>query len=234
MVRFVAGAEALENPHGLGNRRLVDRDLLQAPGERAVLLDVLEFLVRRRSDHPELARGEDRLDERREVHRAAGRGAGADRRVDLVDEQDRHRPLGQRVDDGLEPLLEVAAEPRAGQERTGVERKDLRPFEQIGDVLAEEPRREPFGERRLADAGIPDEHGIVLPPPAQDLHRALQFVGTADQRIELAGARAVGQVQRVRGEGIARGGGSTVTLARLRVARLAVRGPARRLPAGPC
>ena len=60
-----------------------------------------------------------------EIHRAAGGRAGADRRVDLVDEEDRHRPLGQRRDDRLEALLEVAAEARAGEQRRRVEREDL-------------------------------------------------------------------------------------------------------------
>ena len=125
-----------------------------------------------------------------EIHRAARRRAGADGRVDLVDEEDRHRPLRERADDRLEALLEVAAEARAREERAGVEREDLRALQQVRDVLAEQPRREPFGQRRLADAGVADEDRVVLPPAAQDLHRALQLVGAADQRIELAGLRA--------------------------------------------
>ena len=35
--------------------------------------------------------------------------------------------------------------------------------------------RESFGHRRLADAGVADEHRIVLAAPAEDLDRALQF-----------------------------------------------------------
>ena len=41
----------------------------------------------------QLAGRQDRLDQRREIHRAAGGGAGADGGVDFVDEEDRHRPL---------------------------------------------------------------------------------------------------------------------------------------------
>ena len=65
--------------------------------------------------------------------------------------------------------------------------KTSAPFEQLGHVVLQQPRREPFGERGLADAGVADEDRIVLAPPAEDLHRALQLVGAADQRIELAG-----------------------------------------------
>src|SRR6476659_7288931 len=39
MVRFVPGAETGQDPHGLVDARLVDRDLLQAPRERPVLFD---------------------------------------------------------------------------------------------------------------------------------------------------------------------------------------------------
>ena len=84
--------------------------------------------------------GQDRLDQRREVHRAAGGGAGADGRVHLVDEEDRLRPLGERVDDRLEALLEVAAEARAGEQRGGVEREDLRALQHFGDVVLQQPR----------------------------------------------------------------------------------------------
>ena len=89
---LVAAAQAGENPDGLLDRRLVDRDLLQPPRERAILLDVLELLERRRADDAQVAGGQHRLDQRREIHRAAGDGAGADRRVDFVDEENRLRP----------------------------------------------------------------------------------------------------------------------------------------------
>ena len=86
---FVAAAQARENPPGLLDRRLVDGDLLQPPGERAILFDLLELLERRRADDAQIAGRENRLEHRREIHRAAGDGAGADRRVNLVDEENR-------------------------------------------------------------------------------------------------------------------------------------------------
>jgi hypothetical protein len=55
VVVLVAAAQPLEDPHGLVDRRLVDRDLLQPPRQRAVLLDVLELLEGRRADDAELA-----------------------------------------------------------------------------------------------------------------------------------------------------------------------------------
>ena len=75
---------------------LLDDDLLQPARQRPVALDVLELLERRRTDDTEVAGSEHRLDQRGEIERAARRGAGADRRVDLVDEENRIRPLGER------------------------------------------------------------------------------------------------------------------------------------------
>ncbi len=194
----------------------------------AILLDVLELFVRRRADHAQLTGGQDRLDQRRQVHRAAGGGAGADGGVNLVDEEDGHRPLRERMDDGLEALLEVAAEARAREQRAGVEREHLGAFEQIRNVVSEQPRRQPLGERRLADAGVADEHRVVLAPAAEDLHGPLQLVGAPDQRIELARLGARGQVGGVGGQRIARGGAAAVADAGLRVRRLTTLGPGRR------
>ena len=186
VVFLVARAQAGQDSHGLLDRRLVDGDLLQPPRQRAVLLDVLELLERRRSDDAEVAGRQDRLDHRRQIHRAAGRRAGADGRVDLVDEQDRARPRGERPDDGLEALLEVAAEARAGEQRARVEREHLGAFEHLGDVVLQQPRGQALGHRGLADAGFADEHRVVLAPAAEHFDRALQLVGAADQRIEQA------------------------------------------------
>src|SRR5262249_28827797 len=149
-------------------------------------------------------------DERREIHRPARRRAGADGGVDFVDEEDRHLAFGERGDDRLEPLLEIAAEARAREQRRRVERKDFRALEYFGDVLLQQPDGESLGKRRLADAGVADEDRIVLAPAAEDLQRALQLGGAADERVEQAIARAICQVQRVRAERIARRAGAAL------------------------
>ena len=65
-----------------------DEHRLEAALERGVLLDVLAVLVERgRADAAQLAARERRLEHVGRVHRALGR-AGADERVQLVDEQD--------------------------------------------------------------------------------------------------------------------------------------------------
>ena len=206
VVFFVAAAQPGENLHRLLDRRLVDGDLLQPPRERAILFDVLELLEGRRADHAQLAGREQRLQQRREIHRAAGDRAGADGRVDFVDEEDRLRPRAEGGDDRLEALLEIAAEARAGEQRAGVEREDLSALQRLLDIVGQQPRGQPFGHRGLADAGLADEDRIVLAPPAEDFDGALQFLGAPDERIELALAGASRQVDAVGGERIFRGG----------------------------
>ena len=96
----------------------------------------------------------------------------------------------ERGDDGLEALLEVAAEARAGEQRRRVERVDLGALEDRRHVVLQQPLRQAFGQRGLADAGFADEHRVVLAPAAEHFHRPLQLVAAADQRIELAGRGA--------------------------------------------
>ena len=109
------------------------------------------------------------------------------------------------MDDGLEALFEVAAKPRAREQGAGVEREDLGTLENVRNVVVEQARRQAFGERGLADARVADEHRIVLAPAAEDFHRALELLGPANQRVELAGPGARGQIGGVGGQRIARG-----------------------------
>ena len=193
-----------ENLHRLLDRRLLDGNLLQAPGQRAILLDVLELLECRRADHPKIARREQRLEQRRQIHRAAGDRAGADRGVHFVDEENRLRPGGERGDDRLEALLEVAAIPRACQQRAGIERKDFRILQRALHIVVKKPRGEALGHGGLADAWIADEHGVVLAAAAEHFDRPLELLGASDQRIEQSLTRPFGQVHAVRQERVGR------------------------------
>ena len=175
--------------------RLADEDRLEAPLERRVLLDVLAVLVeRRRADRAQLAAGEHRLEHVRRVDGALGR-AGADDRVQLVDEEDdlalRALDLGQ---DGLQPLLELAAVLRAGEERADVERPDPLALESLRDVAGDDALREALGDRRLADAGVADQHRVVLRAAREDLDDAADLLVAADDRVELALLGELGQV----------------------------------------
>ena len=54
--------------------------------------------------------------------------------------------------------------------------------------------RDALGDRGLADAGVADQHRVVLGPARQHLHRASDLLVAADDRVELAVARQLGEV----------------------------------------
>ena len=166
--------------------------------ERGVLLDVLPVLVeRRRADRVQLAAREHRLQHVRRVHRAFGR-AGADDGVQLVDEEDDLAlRVGDFLEDRLQPLLELAAVLRAGDERAHVERDDPLVLQPFRHVAAHDAAGEPFDDGGLADAGLADEHRVVLRAAREHLDDAADLLVAADDRIELALARQLGEVAAV-------------------------------------
>ena len=95
---------------------------------------------------------------------------------------------------GFEPLLELAAIFRAGDQGAHVEGQELLVLQALGHVAVDDAQRQAFDDRRLADAGLADEHGIILGAPRQHLDGAADFFVAPDHRIELAVARCLGQV----------------------------------------
>ena len=118
VVDLVALLEPAQDRDRVLDRRLAHVHGLEAPLERRVLLDVLAVLVERgRADRAQLAAREHRLEHVAGVHRALG-GAGADDRVQLVDEHDDLAlGVGDLLEHRLEPILELAAVLRAGDHR---------------------------------------------------------------------------------------------------------------------
>ena len=78
-----------------------------------------------------------------------------------------------------------------------VERDDLLVLQALGHVLPDDPLRQPFDDGRLADAGLADQHRVVLGAAREDLDDAADLLVAADDRIELALARELGQVAAV-------------------------------------
>ena len=182
----------------------LDQHRLEAPLERGVLLDVLAVLVERgRADAVQLAARQRGLQHVGGVHRALGR-AGADQRVQLVDEQD-DLALGRRsisVQHGLQALLELAAVLGAGDQRAHVEREQRLSFRLSGTSPLDDALREALDDRGLADAGLADQHGVVLGAPRQHLDGAADLVVPADDGIELAVGRRLGQVAGIALQGV--------------------------------
>ena len=125
-------------------------------------------------------------------------GAGADDRVELVDEQD-DLPLGVEnlLEDGLQALFELAAVLGAGDQRAHVEGDDLLALQPFRHVAADDAAGQSFHDRRLADARLADQDRIVLGPPRQHLDDAPDLLVAADHRIELAAPRELGEIAAV-------------------------------------
>ena len=70
--------------------------------------------------------------------------------------------------------------------RAHIEREDRGVLQHFGHFALDDAARQPFGNRRLADAGIADIERIVLRAAAQDLNGAVDLGLAADQRIDLA------------------------------------------------
>ena len=190
--------ETAKDGNRVVDRRLVDDHRLEPALERLVLLDVLAILVeRRRADAAQLAAGECRLQHVGRIGRAFG-GARTDQRVQLVDEHD-DRAGGRRDlrEHRLESLFELAAVLRAGDQRAEVERQDPLVAQRLGHIAGRHALGDAFDHGGLADAGLADQHGIVLRAPRQDLDRAADLVVTADHGIELALLRQLGEIAAV-------------------------------------
>ena len=193
-------------------RRRVDDDLLEAAGQGAVLLDVLAVLVERGgADALDLAAGQGGLEHVGGVDGAFG-AAGADQGVQLVDEQDGVLGPADLVHDRLDALLELAAVLGAGDHHGQVEHDDAAVAQQFGHVAVDDQLGQALDDGGLADAGLAEQHGVVLGAAAEDLDDALDFVLPADDRVELALAGQLGQVAaeavQGRGLGLALAGGA--------------------------
>ena len=155
----------------------------------------LAILVERGgADRVKLASREHRLQHVRRVHRSF-RCPGAHDGVELVDEED-DLPLRLHdlVEDGFEAIFELAAIFRAGDQRAHVERDDLLALQSLRHVLIDDAAGEAFHDGGLADAGLADEHGIVLGASRQHLNDPANLFVTSDDGIELAAAREFREV----------------------------------------
>ena len=197
-MHLVALLEPAQDRDRVLDTRLADVHRLEAALERRVLLDVLAVLVERgRADRAELAAREHRLEHVAGVHRALG-GAGADDRMQLVDEHDDLAlGVGDLLQHRLQPVLEFTSVLRAGDHCRQVECDHASVLQSLGHVAGDDPLREPLGDRGLADARLADQDGVVLRPAREDLDHAADLIIAPDHRVELALRRRVGQIAAV-------------------------------------
>ena len=73
-------------------------------------------------------------------------------------------------------------------------RDELLVLERLGDVARDDALGEPLDDGGLADAGLADEHGVVLGAAGQHLADPADLAVAPDHGVELALAGAVGEV----------------------------------------
>ena len=124
---FVVPLEAIQDLDGFDDRGFLDLDLLESPGQGPVLFEhPLEILKGSRAHATHLSVGQCRLEDIGSVQGASTHRACADDGVNLIDEENPVRGLGHSLDDGLEPLFELAAEFGARDQSAQIQRKDFR------------------------------------------------------------------------------------------------------------
>ena len=67
-------------------------------------------------------------------------------------------------------------------------------MQRLGDVVGDDLLGQALDDGGLADAGLADEHRVVLGAAAEDLHDPLELAGPADDRVELLLAGELGEV----------------------------------------
>src|SRR6266540_2109879 len=186
--------QSLEDVDGVGHGGLVDVDRLEPPLQGRVLLQVLAVLVAGRgADRLKLAPGQHGLED----------GGGIDspfccsrthQRVQLVDEQHDVAPGLDLLEHLLQALLEVAAVPRAGDQRPQIQRVDLLALQGLGDVTLDDLGGQPLDDGGLAHAGFADQDRVVLRPTGQHLHHPLDLLLPPDHRVQLGLPSELGEV----------------------------------------
>ena len=152
------------------------------------------FIERGRADAMQFAARERGLEQVGRIHRAIGL-AGADQRMHLVDEQDDLAVrAGDFVQHRFQALFELAAIFRAGNERAEIERQQALVLQALRHVAVEDAQGEAFHDRGLADAGLADQHRIVLGAAGENLNGAADFLVATNDRVELAVARGLGEI----------------------------------------
>ena len=118
--------------------------------------------------------------------------------MELIDEQD-DLALGllDFLEYGLQAVLELATILGTGDQRAHVELDKVAVAQGTRHVAGHDTLGDALDDSSFADARLADEHGVVLGAAGQDLDGTADLIGTADDRVELAGAGKVADVATV-------------------------------------
>ena len=112
----------------------------------------------------------------------------------LINKEEDAFELTNLFHDGLDALLELSAIFGSSDHEGEVEGDDFFIAEDLGDVARSDFLGEAFDDGGFTHSRFADEDGIIFGTAAEDLHDALDFVFTADDRIELIFTRELGEI----------------------------------------
>ena len=159
---LVAVLDAVHDLDRVGFVRRRNFDGLETALERAVLLNrFAEFGRRGGADALNFAAGKRGLQNVGGIERTFG-GTGAHQSMQLVDEDDGVLILHQLLHDGFQPLFKLPAILGARHDERKIEREDALVGEERRHVALRNLLGEAFDDSGLTDAGLADQHRIVL------------------------------------------------------------------------
>ena len=183
---FIALLQAAEDGDRILDGGLGNHDRLEPALEGGILFDILPIFIQGGgADAVQLAAGQHGLEQIACVHGAVGL-AGTDDGMQFIDEEeDPALALADFLEDGLEALLEFAAELGAGDEAAHIEGEDGFILQAFRHVAADDPQGQALGDGGFADAGLADEDRVVLGFAGKNADDIPDFGIAADDRIQL-------------------------------------------------
>ena len=142
--------------------------LLEAPLESSIPLHVLPVLCERGgADAAQLAAGQHGLEQVGRIHCPVRLPSSHDE-MDLVNEQDHIGRLLDLPEDSLDAVLELAPELGSGHESAHVKCNNARASQVVGNIALDNALCQALNDGCLADAGLANQHGVVLGAAAED------------------------------------------------------------------
>ena len=194
VVGFVTVTKTLQDVDGVRQGRLSNLNGLEATLESSILLKVLAvFIQSGRTNGLEFTTRKQWLEDGGSVDSTFS-STGTHQRVDLVDKGDDVATGADLLGDLLQALFEVTAVTRTSNERTEVESVELLVLESLRNVAGDNRLSEALHNSRLTHTGFTNEDRVVLGTARENLHHALDFLLTTNNRVKLAFAGSLSQV----------------------------------------
>ena len=194
MMLFIALAQTPQDLDGVDDGWLTHHHRLETALKGRIALDVLAVLIKGGGpDALQLAAGQGRLENVCSVDGTFGR-ARTDQGVNFVDHENHVSSTADLLHDLFEPLLKFTAIFGTRHQQADVKGEHPLVFEDVGYFARNDPLSQPFGDGGLADAGLTDQHRIVLGAAAEDLDDPLDLVLPAHHGIKLALTSLLGEI----------------------------------------